>query len=642
MKTAGENPPSIWWWAFGYFAAYVPYAALTKVVTAGLVDTGDSKVGGIELLPVTVTATVITAIGFLITTGWWRYAVKEGDRFPTPTRLTVVSGLCASGIIATTTLAYTFNATIVFVMLLMRGGVLILAPVIDLLTGRKIRWYSTAALALSIGSLVTSVIGSSDPRIPILCMVDIGLYLLFYFVRLQLMSRKAKSTDPTTNMRYFVEEQLVSAPALLLLLIICAVAGFGELGDGLRAGFTTFFERPTQVWLLAILIGVMSQGTGIFGGLILLDRRENTFSIPVNRASSVIAGVVASFFIYGVFGGKLPQDSELAGAAIMIAAILVLSFGGLADRMKGPRPTFARRIVIACAVIAAAAVVFGVFVATKDPRSAGAKKDPFVLMISPGHGTPESAQRLAAALSARTGLAVEVRRAPDTTQAIETAGTASVDAALLPLFEYLLLRQEYGVEARLQVLRDDGARSFAGVLLVRADGGIADVAGLAGQRVAYVDPASTTGFLLPARFLAEAGVKVEPVFTGSHEAAVAELTAGRVAAAATYDDAPRPGLRKLAGTGDVPNEPVFFHPRVPAAIRDKVIAALVELSVTDEGKQILLETGAITGFASVTDADYVAVRDLLAATQKRLQDLVPGAWRLVDRNRLSPGNLGPL
>jgi phosphate/phosphite/phosphonate ABC transporter binding protein len=642
MRPAGENPPSIWWWAFGYFAAYVPYAALTKVVTGGLIDTGDSRVTGIELLPSTVFATVVTAIGFLIATGWWRYAVKEGRRIPTPTTLTVISGLCASGIIATTTLAYTFKATIVFVMLLMRGGVLIFAPMIDLLTRRKIRWYSTAALALSIGSLLTSVIGSSDPRIPILCMVDIGLYLLFYFVRLQLMSRKAKSTDPATNMRYFVEEQLVSSPALLLLLVVCAIAGVGELGDGLRAGFTTFFERPTQVWTLAILIGVLSQGTGIFGGLILLDRRENTFSIPVNRASSVLAGVGASFLIYGVFGGKLPQPSELAGAAIMVAAILVLSFGALADRLKGPRPVFARRIVIAAAVIAAASVVLGFVVASRDAGSAGGKGDPFVLMVSPGHGTPESAQRLAAALSARSGLAVEVRRAADTTQAIETAGTASVDAAILPLFEYLLLHQEYGVEARLQVLRDDGARSFAGVLLVRADGGIDDVADLAGQKVAYVDPASTTGFLLPARFLAEAGVKVEPVFTGSHEAAVAELTAGRVAAAATYDDAPRPGMRKLAGTGDVPNEPVFFHPRVSAATRDKVIAALVELALSDDGKHILAETGAITGFAPVGDADYAAVHDLLAATQKRLQDLVPGAWWLVEQRRAPAGVLGPL
>jgi ABC-type phosphate/phosphonate transport system substrate-binding protein len=81
---------------------------------------------------------------------------------------------------------------------------------------------------------------------------------------------------------------------------------------------------------------------------------------------------------------------------------------------------------------------------------------------------------------------------------------------------------------------------------------------------------------------------------------------------------------------------------VPAAIRDKIIAALVELSASDEGRAILRDTGDLTGFAPVSDADYATVHDLLAATQRDLADLVPGAWRLVDRNRVSPGNLGPL
>lgn len=322
---------SIWWWAFGYFAAYVPYAALTKAMTAGRL--GD-PVGGVELLPATVIATVITAISFLVASGWWRVAVKEvgGVRLPLPTKLTALSGLCASGIIATTTLAYTFDATIVFVMLLMRGGLLILAPVIDLLTGRRIRWYSAAALVLSLLSLATSVIGSDDPRIPLLCGVDIALYLTFYFVRLQIMTRKAKSTDPAANKRYFVEEQLVSSPALLLVFALWAALIPGGFGDELRAGFTTFWERDSWYW--AILIGVFSQGTGIFGGLILLDKSENTFSIPVNRASSVIAGVVATVAAWQLLDGRAPVGSDLAGAAIMVGAILVLSVGSIRDRKR--------------------------------------------------------------------------------------------------------------------------------------------------------------------------------------------------------------------------------------------------------------------------------------------------------------------
>jgi phosphate/phosphite/phosphonate ABC transporter binding protein len=639
-----KEPPSIWWWAFGYFAAYVPFAALTKVVTNGLIDTGDTPLTGVKILPLAVVSTVIAAAAFLIGTGWWRHAVKDvgGWRVPLPTRWTALSGLCASGIIATTTLAYTFkDATIVFVMLLMRGGVLVLAPVIDAITGRKIRWFSTAALALSILSLVTSVVGSRDPKIPLLCAIDIALYLAFYFVRLQIMSRKAKSTDPSTNLRYFVEEQLVSAPALLVFLAVAAATGVGSFGAELREGFVGVADWPIGVIALVIVIGVTSQGTGIFGGLVLLDRRENTFSIPVNRASSVLAGVVASAFIWVVFSGKPPPASDLFGAAIMTGAILVLSLGAIADRHRGPRPAYARRIVIVAGVIAAGAVALSVAVATRGRATAGQPRDPFVLVVSAGHANAEAGERLEAALAARTGLAIDVRVARDPEAALEVVGTAAVDAGLLPLFAYVLARQEFGVVAALQVVRGDGARDYGGVLLVRDDDPITGVAGLAGKRVAYVDRASTTGFLLPARHLADAGVAVEPVIAGSHDQALAELRAGRVTAAATHDGDARPGLRVLARTGAVPNEPVFFHRDVPVEVRDKIVAALIDLGATGDGDQLLRDVGGITGFVPVTDDAYAAAHELLAATQRRLDEVVPGAWRLRDRRQMSPGNLGP-
>ncbi|MCA9680376.1 MAG: hypothetical protein H6709_16910 [Kofleriaceae bacterium] len=330
MTTRGDSGPSIWWWAFGYFAAYAPYAALTKAITSGLLGDGRAPPTGVELLPISVAATVTTAILFLWLTGWWRHARKPVGRWqvPLPSKLTALSGLCSAGIIATTTLAYTFEGvSIVYVMLLMRGGLLMMAPGIDALTGRKIAWYSLVALALSAAALATAVSGAGGFAISRACAIDIALYLFCYFVRLQLMSRKAKSTEPGANLRYFVEEQLVSSPVLLLGLVVWASVGSGAFAHELHTGFTTFLDRPEWAW--AILIGVMSQGTGIFGGLILLDKRENTFCVPVNRASSVLAGVIATTAVWQIFGGKHPRGTELLGAAIMIGAILVLSLGGL-------------------------------------------------------------------------------------------------------------------------------------------------------------------------------------------------------------------------------------------------------------------------------------------------------------------------
>lgn len=337
----GDHGPSIWWWAFGYFAAYAPYAALTKLVTSGRIANDGAPPTGTEILPVSVIATVLTAAAFLWGTGWWRRALKPvgkgGLRLPLPSSLTALSGLCSAGIICTTTLAYTFEGvSIIFVMLLMRGGLLMLAPLIDALTGRKIAWFSIAALVLSVVSLITAtVLDDGEAKITWICAIDVALYLTCYFVRLQLMSRKAKSSEPGANLRYFVEEQLVSSPSLLIGLALWAAIGPGGFADELRDGFATMLEQPVWPWVL--LIGVLSQGTGIFGGLILLDRRENTFCVPVNRASSVLAGVLGTIGIWQLFGGKAPKASELIGAGLMIAAIAVLSYGGIRARCGAAR-----------------------------------------------------------------------------------------------------------------------------------------------------------------------------------------------------------------------------------------------------------------------------------------------------------------
>lgn len=331
--------PSIWWWAFGYFACYVPYSAGTKMLSKPYVDTGGSPVGSLELLPPSVLAAVGALVVFLLGTGWWRKAGRRtigGVALPVPGKLTLLSGLCSSGIIATTTLAYTFSGvSLVLVALLMRGGVLVLAPLIDRLSKRRVRWFSWIALALSLASLVAAFASSGDTRLPVLCAVDIGCYLGCYFTRLMLMSRSAKSPDPDTNLRYFVEEGLVSAPALLVMIAIATLVMDGAAGAQLRAGWTSFYDRP-HAWM-GLAVGVLSQGTGIFGGLTFLDPRENAFCVPVNRVSSVLAVLIASLVLAAAFGAAWPKRDEWIGAALIVGAIGFLTIPPALEKRRAAR-----------------------------------------------------------------------------------------------------------------------------------------------------------------------------------------------------------------------------------------------------------------------------------------------------------------
>jgi len=305
----------------------VPYSALTKGVSSG--QLGGERVSGVELLPVSALASLIGMFAFITAMRWWKHAsrVQIGSlSLPRPTRFTLLSGICTAGVIATTTLAYTFDGvSIVFMMLLMRGGVLILAPLVDRLSGRSVRWFSTVGLVLSIDALLVAFLEEKDAGFALtwIAMVDVALYLGCYFVRLRFMTRLAKSEDPTLRTRYFVEEQMVATPVLVSLLAIGALVGEGAFMQDLRAGFTTFFDRP--VVLEGILIGLFSQGTGIFGGLVLLDKRENSYSVPVNRCASVLAGVVASYVIMFWMNGSGPSVHELMGAGLIVQAILFLT-----------------------------------------------------------------------------------------------------------------------------------------------------------------------------------------------------------------------------------------------------------------------------------------------------------------------------
>ncbi len=327
---------AIWGFALGYFASYVPYSALTKAVSSGYLSKMTGPVSGFELLPWSTLASLGSMFLFITAMRWWGYAGRRrllGVRIPFPSRWTFLSGVCTAAIIATTTLAYTFDGvSIVFMMLLMRGGVLILAPVVDAISGRHVRWFSWLGLLLSFAAVVVAFVKDMGFNLSLIAAIDVALYLASYFVRLRFMSRIAKSNDEDARLKYFVEEQIVATPVIVALLSLLAMVGQGDIMLSLRRGFVSVFEY--DIFWEVLLMGLFSQGTGVFGGLILLDKQENTYCVPVNRSSSVLAGVVASASLSVIFGKPLPASHELVGAGLIIAAILVLTLPSAFGRRR--------------------------------------------------------------------------------------------------------------------------------------------------------------------------------------------------------------------------------------------------------------------------------------------------------------------
>ena len=157
--------------------------------------------------------------------------------------------------------------------------------------------------------------------------LNIAAYLTGYAFRIPIMTRLAKSHDPALNRRYFHEETLVAALALTGVPALFALIGHTEILLELRAGFTTFFAGP--LLLPALLIGALYGCLYLFGTGIYLDRRENTYCIPLNRCSSLLSGLFAAYGLTLLVGLKPPSGNQLAGAFMILTALAVLMLSTL-------------------------------------------------------------------------------------------------------------------------------------------------------------------------------------------------------------------------------------------------------------------------------------------------------------------------
>jgi protein-tyrosine-phosphatase len=317
----------IWALGFGYFVFYTPYSALTKAISNGLLSADSKPVPGPQLLPVSVMTTVVTMFLIITVAGWWKYAGRRqffGRSIPFPNRWTFLSGLCIAVIIGTTTLAFSFGGiSIIFVLVLLRGGILILGPIVDISLKRRVRWFSWAAMVTSLLSVLVILADVSNYTLTLFAILVVAAYLLAYFFRLRFMTSLAKTDDQDVTLRYFVEEQIVATPILLIVLAVLAIIGTGDILMGFRQGFSILFR--SDIVIPTMLVGVSYAALCVCTTLIFLDRRENTFCVPMHCGSSMLSGIAATSILTVLYNQAPSSTAQLASAGLIVVALLFLS-----------------------------------------------------------------------------------------------------------------------------------------------------------------------------------------------------------------------------------------------------------------------------------------------------------------------------
>ena len=328
VARAHLREPGLLGLGIGYFAFYLPYCALVRALANGLLPRlHGAPASGFQLLPAVALGSLAAMPLYVLLSGRWRDARRvswRGRELPWIGRESLVSACWTAIIIGTTTLNFTFKGvSILLVLLLMRGGILILSPIVDKLRRRAVAWYSWAALAVSLAAVWVALADVDNYRLTWLAALSLAAYLAAYFGRFEIMSRHAKSHDEPRNRRYFIEEHAAATPILVALLAVAAVAGHGESLEQLRWGFTHLLATPAA--LPAFLAGVCYEGLFVFTSLIFLNRREYTYCVPVHCSSSLFAGMAATFVLAALYGIAPPSGAQYLGLALVLAAILLLA-----------------------------------------------------------------------------------------------------------------------------------------------------------------------------------------------------------------------------------------------------------------------------------------------------------------------------
>ena len=323
-----------------YLLTYLPNVIITRLVTSIPHPDLGRPPTGLETLPASLIINLVLTYLLIWLSGWHRDANSiqvAGRRVPVPTRYTLISGFGTALILFTVPLSFTFqNVSIPFIQLLMRGDILLIAPLVDIAFGRKVRWWSWIALLMVLLALVITLSDRGGLRIPPLALATVILYTLGYFIRLAVMTKVSKTGDPASIRKYFVEEKMIALPASVAALALLSWSGLGSQASELEWGFVKVWTDPVILPLFAI--GATLTVISVLSIVILLDARENAYCVPLERAASLVAGVGGALLLAWFWGLPQPREAELIGAAILIGAIVLLSVAPrLSQRMAPAR-----------------------------------------------------------------------------------------------------------------------------------------------------------------------------------------------------------------------------------------------------------------------------------------------------------------
>ena len=239
-------------------------------------------------------------------------------------------------------------------------------------------------------------------------------------------------------------------------------------------------------------------------------------------------------------------------------------------------------------------------------------------------------------VASQLGVGVELIITDSYEDLIDRAARAEVELALLPPYSYVLARRRQPNLRLLASIINLGRTYYSSFILVRADDPATTPKDLVGRRFAFVDKASTSGYLFPYAAFQDHGVDpeqdMEVVFAGSHDRALELLSTGQVDGTATSSEVLGPyrrgeqrseritpgRVRILYKAGRIPYDALCATSALPESGLDRITGAFLSMHHRNpQAREAMDATLTITGWAPPDDHRYDDVRRVLERADAR-------------------------
>lgn len=244
-----------------------------------------------------------------------------------------------------------------------------------------------------------------------------------------------------------------------------------------------------------------------------------------------------------------------------------------------------------------------------------------VIPVASSRNMSDSFGGLVAHLEKELGIKVKLQVAGDYAGVITGMQHGHIDLAYLGPKSYCEAATRAGAEALVVEVGQSGVAGYHGYIITKAGSGLKTLEDLKGKKWAFTDPHSTSGTLVPTVYFNKVNIDPEKyfgkvVYSGSHEASILSVKAGKVDGASTNDLDFERGLGTHWKKGDfniiwtsdlIPGSPMAARKDLPESLKQAIQKAF--MSYTDkEG----LDKLKISGFQKADDNLYNGVRQLIA------------------------------